>query len=766
MQIERKAGAKMRPNVAAKAGAWSAAHWKTATFGWLAFVVLAVVIGQAVGTVKLSDGEQATGETARAERILEASGFHRAASESVLVQSTRSTVGEPAFERTLVSVVDHLRAMPQTRNLRSPVAGDAGLISPDRHSALVQFDMRGSPDTAEDRVQPVLDEVAALHAAAPGYRIAEFGDASAKHEIKRTINHDFSHAEGLSVPVTFVVLLLAFGAFVAAGVPVLLAFSAVLGSLGIAALLSHLVHAADATSSVMLLMGMAVGVDYSLFYLKREREERLTVDPDQALARAAATSGRAVLVSGTTVLIAMAGMLFTGTKIFSSIGLGAMAVVLVSMVGSLTVLPALLGKLGDRVDRGVLSVLAAGLLRLLRPLGQPRPLVWLRDRQTLIQRAKRRRPSSRLWSAVLRPVLRRPAVAVVVAGGTLLAMAAPVLGMHTKLPSFTDLPHEIGIVRAYAQIQRAFPGAQTPAVVAVRGSDVTAPASRQRIAALEHAALASGLMKRPITIAVNHDRTAAKVEIPLAGDGGDSTSLAALRVLRDRVLPATLGRGGLTYAVTGETAGTNDFNQAMKQHWPVVFAFVLGLAFLLLLITFRSLVIPLTAIGLNLLSVGAAYGALIWVFQDGNLEGPLKFHSNGAVVTWLPLFLFAVLFGLSMDYHVFIVSRIKELVDRGVSTEEAVSRGIAATAGTVTAAATVMVAVFAIFATLSTLEIKEMGVGLAVAVLIDATVIRGVLLPASMKLLGRWNWYLPRWLGWMPRVRKHHPEARPVTEIG
>jgi uncharacterized membrane protein YdfJ with MMPL/SSD domain len=757
----------MKPGLAERAGRWSAAHWKTATFGWLSFIAIAVVLGQALGTVKLSDTEQATGESARAGAILERSGFHRTASESVLVQSSRDRVGDPSFQNTLTRVVMSLRAMPQTRDLRSPLDGHAGQISRDGHSALVQFDMSGSRETAQDRVQPVLDDVARLQKATPGFTIVEFGDASAQHELKGAINGDFSHAEALSIPVTFLVLLLAFGAFVAAGVPVLLAFSAVLGSLGISALLSHVFHAADATSSVMLLMGMAVGVDYSLFYLKREREERHNAAPDEALARAAATSGRAVLVSGTTVLIAMAGMLFAGTKIFSSIGIGAMSVVLISMIGSLTVLPALLGKLGDRIDRGVLAVVAAGLLLLLRPLGQPRPLGWLRDRRTLIQRAKGRRETSRLWAVVLRPVLRFPAVAAALAAGLLLVMAIPVLGMHTKLPSFMDLPKSVPIARAYAKVQGAFAGAQTPAVVAVQAHDVSAPRVRQAIASLERAALASGRMNEPITVARNPDRTAAKIEIPLAGDGSNDASIVALGVLRDRLLPATLGREpGVTFAVTGETAGTRDFNEVTKRHSPVVFAFVLGLAFLLLLITFRSLVIPLTAIVLNLLSVGAAYGALVWVFQDGHLEGLLNFHSNGAVVTWLPLFLFAVLFGLSMDYHVFIVSRIKELVDRGASTEEAVSRGIAMTAGTVTAAATVMVAVFAIFATLSTLEIKQMGVGLAVAVLIDATVIRGVLLPASMKLLGRWNWYLPRWLDWMPRVRAERARGRAAVELG
>jgi RND superfamily putative drug exporter len=482
----------MRPNLAERAGRWSAAHWKTATFGWLAFVVIAVVLGQAFGTAKLSDSEQATGESARAESALEASGFHRTASESVLIQSRRWIVSEPTFRRTLGRVVATLGSMPQTRNLRSPLDGDPELISRDRHSALVQFDMRGSPEAAAARVQPLLDKVAALQRSAPRFVVAEFGDASAKHEIKRTINRDFSHAERLSIPVTFLVLLLAFGAFVAAGVPVLLAFSAVLGSLGVAAVLSHAVHAADATSSVMLLMGMAVGVDYSLFYLKREREERRHADPRQALARAAATSGRAVLVSGTTVLIAMAGMLFAGSKIFSSIGLGAMVVVLVSMIGSLTVLPALLGKLGDRVDRGLLAVLSAALLPLVRPLGQPRALVWLRDRRTLIQRLKGGRGTSRLWSAVLRPVLRFPLVAVALASGLLIVIAAPVLGIHTKLPSFSDLPRTVGVVRSYEKIQRAFPGAQTPAVIIVRARDVTAAPTREAIGAAQRAALASG----------------------------------------------------------------------------------------------------------------------------------------------------------------------------------------------------------------------------------------------------------------------------------
>ena len=757
----------MRPNIAERAARWSAAHWKTATFGWLAFVAVAVVLGQVLGTVKLTDAEQASGEPARAEQALASSGLARHAGEAVLIRNPRLDVGERAFRGTIEAVTASLRRAPEAIEVRSPLTGAAGEVSKDRHAALVEFHLRGSPEGAAGRVQPVLDRVASLQRSAPGFSISEFGDASAQHELDATVNRDFSHAEGLSLPATFLILLLAFGAFVAAGVPVLLAFSAVLASLGIAAALSHLVHSSSATSSVMLLIGMAVGVDYSLFYLKREREERRGLAPADALARAAATSGRAVLVSGTTVLIAMAGMLMAGSKIFSSFGIGAMVVVFVTMVGSLTVLPALLGKLGDRVDRGVLAVAAAALLRILRPFGAPRLLLRLRDRRTLLARIKGQSGESRVWRALLRPALRHPLVSALASTAVLVLLASPLLGIHTRLMGFPDLPKQLKIARSYDALQRSFPGAPMPAVVVVQAADVNAPAVRGAIAELRTRALSSRQLGGPVTVTVNPRHDLARVEIPLAGSGADARSYAALRMLRERLLPATVGAvPGASSAVTGQTAGTEEFSAVTRSHWPIVFAFVLGLAFLLLLVTFRSLVIPLTAIVLNLLSVAAAYGVLVWVFQDGHLEGLLDFHSAGAIVTWLPLFLFAVLFGLSMDYHVFIVSRIKELADRGASTEEAVERGIAGTAGTVTAAAAVMVAVFAIFATLSTLEIKQMGVGLAVAVLIDATLIRAILLPATMKLLGRWNWYLPRWLAWLPRFHADGALGRTLTEIG
>ncbi len=703
-------------NIAHRAGRWSAAHWKTATFGWLALVVCAVIAGNLAGTVNLTDAQQSTGQSARAQTLLNQAGFHNHASESVLVQSRHETVADPGFRSEIRRVVARLGQFQRIDSLRSPLAaGNHGQISKDGHSALIEFDMKGSADAAPDRVQPLLNAVAALQRSTTRFTVAEFGDASGAHELNASIDNGVSKAETLSLPITFLILLAAFGAVVAAGVPVLLAFSAVLGAGGLAALTSHLVHAAGPTTSVMLLMGMAVGVDYSLFYLKREREERQKGAPHRvALERAAATSGRAVLVSGLTVMIAMAGMLLTGDATLESMGIGAMVVVAIAMVGSLTVLPALLSRLGDKVEK---------------------------------LRVRRVRPHSRAWNAVLAPVMRFPVPAAVACTGLLVVLALPALGMHTTLLGVGDLPRSIPAVVTYEKIQKAFPGTPAPAVVAVRAPELSSPRARAAFDDFTRLALASGEARQPIQTTINRQGTGAQIQVPLIGNGSDNASMAALATLRDRVLPASIGRlQGAEYAVTGQTAGTHDFNALIKARFPLVFAFVLGLAFLLLLMTFRSLIIPLTSIVLNLLSVGAAYGVLVWIFQYGHLQSLLGFHSNGAVVTWLPLFLFVILFGLSMDYHVFIVSRIKELRDGGLATADAVARGISSTAGTTTFAAAVMVAVFAIFAWLPTLDIKQMGVGLAVAVLIDATLIRGVLLPATMKVLGEWNWYLPRFL--------------------
>ena len=732
-------------NLAGRAGRWSAENWKKALFGWLVFAVAAMAIGSVVGHVQMPDSKAASGETARALSLLEQAGMKQPATESVLIQSRKHTAGDPIFVSAIAGVVQDLDGQKSVEDIQNPLVtvGGGGQISADGHSVLVQFTIKGDPDKAKDKVKPILDAIAGTQGANPNVSIREVGNASATYELDKRFSKDFANAERLTIPITLIILLAAFGALVAAGLPVLLAFSAVLASLGIYALITH-AYSGDyqSTSAVVLLIGMAVGVDYSLFYLRREREERAAgQQPRPALVRAASTSGQAVVISGATVLIAMAGMFFAGNRIFTSFAIGTMLVVLCAVIGSVTVLPATLAKLGDRVDRGRVPYFGG---------------------------KKHAAGESRFWGFVLDRVLHRPVLAITLAGGLLVAAASPALGMHTKLPSFTDMPNDIPIVNTYKAVIAAFPGAPTPASVVIKAPSVRDPAVATTIENLEQAAVATGQMFPPFLVTISPDNEVAAVDIPLAGNGDNAASLAALSTLRNVVLPRTVGElQDVQYAVAGETAATRDWNEQMKARMPWVIAFVLALAFVLLLATFRSVVIPLTAIALNLLSVGAAYGLLVLIFQHTWAQGILGFTSNHAITSWLPLFLFVVLFGLSMDYHVFILSRIKELRDGGMTTEEAVSRGIRRTAGTVTSAAIIMVAVFAIFGTLRLIMMKQLGVGLGLAVLIDATIIRGVLLPAAMKLLGEWNWYMPRWLEWVPSLTpeastERQPRHRPV----
>jgi RND superfamily putative drug exporter len=503
---------------------------------------------------------------------------------------------------------------------------------------------------------------------------------------------------------------------------------------------SHIVPVDQSISSVILLIGLAVGVDYSLFYLRREREERAAGNSEEtSLQAAASTSGRAVLVSGLTVMIAMAGMYITGNATFISFATGTIIVVAIAVLGSLTVLPAVLSKLGDRVEWG---------------------RVPFRRRMSGPQRGE-----GGLWSAIVDRVLRRPVIWLVLATAGLGVLAIPAFSLHTVNTGVNGIPKDLPIMQTYDRIQAAFPGEPLSAIVAVEAPDVESQRMKTAIARLGIRAGFTGDFHQPVTTTISPDKTVAEVSIPIAGNGTDDRSVNALHKLRDDVIPFAFGPVPDANAyVTGMTAQSVDFNDLLKARAPLVFVFVLGLAFVLLLIVFRSIVIPLKAIALNLLSVGAAYGVLVYVFQYGHFEDLLGFESIGGITAWLPLFLFVLLFGLSMDYHVFILSRVREGVDRGMSTDEAVAHGIKSTAGTVTSAAVVMVFVFAIFATLSALDFKMMGVGLAVAVLIDATIIRGILLPASMKLLGDWNWYFPARLEWLPEVSLESASPTPAAK--
>jgi len=715
-------------NFTSRVASWSAAHRGAVVSGWLVFVLVAFALGSLAGMVQLKALEAENGQSRLAD-LTQAQQFPRErAGEEVLIQSRSGQLAGTEYRAAVTDLVSRLSRIPSVAVIRSPLAaGNAGQISKNGRAALVTFQVAGDPDTAQDRVAPALAATAAVQHSYPGLFIGEVGVASTNKAVNKLVGDDFHKAEATSVPVTLFILVIAFGALIAAGVPLLLGFTAVLAALGITELLSHVLHVEQSITSVILCIGLAVGIDYSLFYVRRAREERAHGrTASDALRVAAATSGRAVLISGFTVMIAMMGMFLMGNQVFTSFGMGTVLVVAIALLGSLTVLPAVLSKLGDRVDRGRIP----GLDRLRAKPGE-----------------------SRFWAPIVGAVLRRPLLWCGFSAALLIALAIPAFSLHTVSPGMQGLPPNLPVMQTYQRVQDAFPGGAVPETVVISAPDITSRDITAGIAALKRAALASGRMYEPISVDVSASRHAARVSIPFAGTGTDAASLNALELLRRHLIPATIGRlPGVTVHTTGSAGQTLDFNNTMKSHAPFVFAFVLGLAFVLLLMTFRSIVIPFTAIVLNLMSVGAAYGVLVIIFQQGHLQSLLGFTSINGVVNWLPLFLFVILFGLSMDYHVFILSRVREARDGGMSTEDAVAHGIKSTAGVVTSAAIVMVAVFAIFATLDEIVFQMMGVGLAAAILIDATIVRAVLLPSTMKLLGDWNWYLPGWLGWLPSI--------------
>jgi RND superfamily putative drug exporter len=721
--------------LAGRAGRWSAAHRKTAIWGWIAFVVAAVLVGGMLGTKTLSNSS-GDGESASAERTLE-DGFPQASVEQVLVQTKGDeSIHGPHAKAAVHDVEARLGKLSFVRDVKGPYdEGAGGQTSADGRSGLIKFSIPETEEIEPDEVVgKALDQVAVVQKRHRDLRVEEVGDASADKAVGDGLEEDFSKAEMTSLPVTLLILIVVFGSLVAAGVPLLLALTAVGATIGLIGPVSHVFGAvAEQIDSVVLLIGLAVGVDYSMFYLRREREERAAGAGERAsLEAAAATSGRAILVSGFTVMVAMAGMYIAGDKTFASFATGTIIVVAVAMVGSLTVLPAILAWLGDRIEKGRIPFLG------------------------------RRRGSaaggSRVWGALVGRVMARPKLAAGLAFAGLAILAIPAFSLHTANSGVSGLPKDMPIVKTFDRVQAAFPGGVEPAEVAISAPNVKAAPVAAQVETLRERLAADPKDFGATSYRVAKDGKVAELRVPLAGDGTDARSQAALKRLREVEIPATIGKVPAAKAeVGGPTAGSVDFNDLLSQRMPWVFAFVLGMAFLLLLVSFRSIVIPITAICLNLLSVGAAYGIVVWVFQDGHLENLIGFSSIGSITSWLPLFLFVVLFGLSMDYHVFILTRIREAYDRGMSTDEAVSHGLRTTAGVVTSAAAVMVAVFAIFATLSFLEFKEMGVGLAAAILIDATIIRGVLLPATMKLLGERNWYLPRALRWLPRVGLEAP---------
>jgi putative drug exporter of the RND superfamily len=722
----------IREPVVQRVAGWSARHSKIAVFGWLLLVVAAVVIGQRVGTGNVPSYD--AGQAGQAERVLNEPVVQQPDTESVLIQARPGqTLGsDPEFRHAVSVVVATLRRLPQSAaDIQSPFTSP-GLAK--GRSALVTFNVAGNPNNDDQAVVPAANAIAALRV--PGVSIAEAGGATLDRATGNSSTQDFHQAELTSVPITLVLLLIVFGALIAAGIPLLLAGTAVISAISLLAIPSRWLPVDTTTSSIVLLVGMAVGIDYSLFYLRRVREERTAGrGTREALHIAAGTSGRAILVSGLTVMISLAGLFLTGITVFSGIAVGTIMVVGVAMLGSLTFLPGLLSMFGKWTDRGRVPFLG--------------------KRRTAAR-------ESRFWGALARAVTRRPLTWGGTAAIALLALATPVLSLHLEEPGIAqDLPSNVPVVRTLDAIYQAFPGGPAPAEVVVTGQNLGGKQIASAVAAMNRYTSANGALREPITAQVFGRDQVLIVNVPLAGDGTDTTSDNALLALRNHVLPATLGKvPGIDYAVGGLTAGNYDSSSQLDTSIPWVFAFVLGFAFLVLWRTFRSVFVPALSICLNLLSVGAAYGLMVLIFQDGTLQGPLGFSAFGGITWWLPLFMFVLLFGLSMDYHVFILSRIRELRHRGTPAREAVSGGISHSAGVVTSAATIMVAVFSIFATLSIFEFKVFGVVMSAAVLIDATIVRGILLPAGLSLLGDRAWPT------RPRGRQHASPAHqpdPVT---
>lgn len=698
------------------AARWSATHPWRAIGAWFAFVAVAVALAALIPTKQTTDADYRIGESGRADSMAAAGHFPDDQVESVLIQSRDGSRPSPA---EVAQVAERLKSE------LTGVTGVTQVTQPQwnagRTAALVDVHLKSTVDDAS-QVQARTAAIARAHA---DLRVREAGDVSVNTAINDRVAEDLHSAEGISLPITVLLMLLAFGALIAAGVPVLLAITSVAATMGIAAPLSHLIHAEPTVTSMIVLIGMAVGVDYSLFYLKREREERAsghtTLD---AVEIAAATSGHSILVSGAAVVASMAGLFIVGGATFDSLASGAIVVVAVAVVGSVTVLPALLAKLGRWVDRPRL------------------PLLW---------RLNRRIGAGGISRRVLAPVVRRPVVALVVALTALIALAAPALGMKIHDANLDTLPTSIPQVQTLHTITDEFPTEGSTATVVVRG---TAAQHDQVVHAL-HGLAASAATTRWFDPAGSHavetapDGRTVRLTLPIPYSVSDDRSSDAVRQLRDDLVPSAFAGMHVQHAVGGDVAESLDFATHQSDRLPFVIGFVLLLTLVMMTMAFRSLVVAALSSALNLLSVGVAFGILTLVFQHGWFAGPLGFTSPGFVIDWIPLFVMVVLVGLSMDYNVFVLARIREHAAKGMPTRLAVQHGISDTAGVITSAAAVMVSVFAIFATLSMLEMKMMGVALASSILIDATLIRLVILPAALVLLGERAW----WPGRIDRPR-------------
>ncbi|HEX5164359.1 MAG TPA: MMPL family transporter [Thermomicrobiales bacterium] len=718
--------------------------------------------------------------------------------ETVIVRSDTLTVDDPAFKAHVDQITGDLTAMPDVVSGASNYyqAADAGvptaesLVSDDRHSTLIGVQLAGNLEDVTDHADAYLSVIKADRT--DGFEVYSVGDLSSNEEFNSIVEEDLVSAEIIGLPITLIILVIVFGAVVAAGVPLALALMSIIIATGMAALISQAFELSFFVSNMISMIGLAVGVDYALFTMARYREERSHgVGKDEAIGIAGSTANKAVVFSGMTVVLSLLGMFLIPSSIFRSLATGAILAVVVAVAATMTLVPALMHLLGDRIDwkytpwflnsyrsgsigRKIVATLS--LLTLIPLIGlaiEGLKRVFGRGDAKPAAEAGRFDDEvihSGFWGRVTRIVMARPVVSVVLATSLLVAAAIPYFDLKIGFSGVETLP-ESDVKTGFEILQRDFyVGAFTPVKIVVDGN-VDDPELQAGVDGLlaQMADQPDQFGQPSVETAPSNDLTL--ISVPLATDANDDVSYDTITSLRDDWIPAQFGdRQGDVY-VTGVTASNEDFNQVIETYTPIVFAFVLGLSFILLMLAFRSIVVPIKAIILNLLSVGAAYGLMVLVFQKGYLTGFLGFQHTPTIDAWIPIFLFCVLFGLSMDYHVFLLSRIREHYDATGRNRESVAVGLQSTARIITGAALIMVTVFSSFAAGRLVSLQQMGFGLAVAVFVDATIIRSILVPAAMALLGNANWYLPRWLHWLPDLRVEgtvhsEPVSAPVTAAG
>ncbi|WP_412075264.1 MMPL family transporter [Streptomyces xanthophaeus] len=721
---------------------WSARHAGRAIAGWFAFVLLCLGAGIAVGTHQATSEDFRVGEAGRAEAVAAEGGLERKPTEQVLVSARPGAPHRPEEAAAAArEITDRMRALPQVAEVADP------LRSADGRTLMVPVVMKGAELDGKKNVAPLLEQTAQVAAGHPDLVVEETGSPAISKGVNDQRGKDLALSERITLPLTLVTLLLVFGSVVMAGVPLLLALSSIAAALGLSMVASHLLPDAGVGTNMILLIGLAVGVDYTLFYLKREREERARarggLSSEALVELAAATAGRAIVVSGLAVILSTATLYLAADVIFSSLATGTILVVAVAVASSLTVLPALLVKIGNRTERRA----ARRAERLAQRGTPPRP-----------RRAERRRNSrngteahadahadaGRLFRVLLRPARTRPALTLCLSVLALLALSAPALGLKLVDPGRDTFSRDIPAVQVYDRLNAAFPERTTQHRVVARATPERAGEVRQSFADLGRRVQSDPLFAQgaePRILASADGRTTV-LELSVPFTATSQQGAASLNRLRQDHLPATAGAlAGVETAVSGDVARGRDYVDHERAKLPLVLGFLLLVTFLMTLWAFRSVVIALTGVLLNLLSAAAALGALVAVFQGTWAEGLLAFDSLGAIASRVPLFLFVILFGLSMDYQVFVVSRIKEARDRGMPARQAVIDGIGRSAKVVTSAAIVMVTVFGAFVALHLTEMKQMGFCLALAVLLDAVVIRLMVLPSLMLLLGERAWW-------------------------